>query len=109
MTIKSALSVFALVTAVSFGGAAYAQTMVGDNEVSETDLPIVQQHCDALSLADAQGTPAGLDPSDPAASTSGTTDEPTGAQADLDSRNSATTVDLDTITLEDCVAGGLVN
>ena len=104
MTIKSVLSVVALLSGVAFSGAAYAQTMVGNNDVSDADLPYVQQHCDALQLADLNSSVAGENPNE------SETDEnnQTGTEADIAARNSSTTVDLDTITLEDCVAAGLV-
>ncbi|ODT69618.1 MAG: hypothetical protein ABS75_16180 [Pelagibacterium sp. SCN 63-23] len=104
MTIKSALSVVALLSGVAFSGAAFAQTMVGNNDVSETDLPYVQQHCDALSLADMNSNVAGEDPLQPG----NDENNQSGEEADTAARNTSTTVDLDTITLEDCVAAGLV-
>ncbi len=106
MTIKSALSIVALMSGIAFSGAAYAQTMVGSNDVSDTDLPYVQQHCDALALADqnSSGSTATDDPVE------GDNDEneQSSEEADTAARNSSTMVDLDTITLEDCVAAGLV-
>lgn len=104
MTIKSALSVVALLSGVAFSGAAYAQTMVGNNDVSETDLPYVQQHCDALQLADMNSSVAGENPNEPESDEN----NQTGTESDIAARNTSTTVDLDTITLEDCVAAGLV-
>lgn len=104
MTIKSTLSIVALMSGLAFSGGAFAQTMVGNNDVSDTDLPYVQQHCDALHLADMNSNIAGENPDQDS------TDEndQSGLEADIAARNSSTTVDLDTITLEDCVAAGLV-
>ena len=105
MTIKSALSIVALMSGIAFSGAAYAQTMVGNNDVSEADLAVVQQHCDALALADMNSDIAG----DTTPETENSADdESTGIQADTQARNTSTTVDLDTITLEDCRTAGLV-
>ncbi len=101
MTIKTTLSVVALLSGIALSGAAYAQTQVGNNDVSDADLPYVQQHCDALHLANMNSDIAGTDPANQSEK-----DEAT--QADTDARNTSTTVDLDTITLEDCVAAGLV-
>lgn len=105
MTIKSTLSVVALVAAVSFGGSAFAQTMVGNNEVSDADLPVVQQQCDALAIDDQNSTNVDGNESVEAQNTE---DGRTGLEADTIARNSSTTVDLETITLEDCRAAGLV-
>lgn len=105
MTIKSTLSVLALLSGVAFAGSAYAQTTVGNNDVSDADLPIVQAHCDALLLADENSSTAGENPND----TEVTDGEATGVAADTESRNTSTTVDLDTITLEDCRTAGLIN
>ncbi len=104
MTIKSSLSVLALVAGVAFAGSAYAQTMVGGFEVSEADLPHVQAHCDALALADQNEPTAGTNPDED------TTDEDgrTGLETDTAARNTSTTIDLELITLEDCVEAGLV-
>lgn len=100
MTIKSTLSIVALLSGIAFTGAAYAQTQVGNNDVSDADLPYVQQHCDALAVADLNSDIAGTNPDD--------VDDNTSTQDDIDARNTSTTVDLDTITLEDCRTAGLV-
>jgi hypothetical protein len=119
---KYALSTIALLAGLTMGGSAFAQTQVGNNDVSEADLPYVQQHCDALLLADVNDradettTPDGAttEAGDDADSGSNIdadgvpTTEPTGTEVDTAARNSSTTVDLDTITLDDCRAAGLV-
>ncbi|ODT79258.1 MAG: hypothetical protein ABS76_20575 [Pelagibacterium sp. SCN 64-44] len=105
MTIKSTLSVAALLAGVVFSGSAFAQTMVGNNDVSDADLPYVQQHCDALKLADENSDVAGTKPDEETTNEDGRT----GLEADTAARNSSTTVDLDTITLDDCIAAGLVD
>ena len=115
---KYALSTIALLAGLTMGGSAFAQTQVGNNDVSDADLPYVQQHCDALRLADMnESATASTTPADEAtdaaeegdANADATADsEPTGIEADTAARNSSTTVDLDTITLDDCRAAGLV-
>ncbi|WIY51764.1 hypothetical protein O9Z70_09715 [Devosia sp. YIM 151766] len=113
MTIKSTLSIVALLTGVAFSGAAYAQTMVGNHDVSDADMPYVQAHCDSLKLADDDSRRAGTQSDDATEATEPAEGEETmpaedNLQADIDSRNSSTTVDLDTITLDDCITAGLV-
>lgn len=112
---KYALSTLALLAGMTMAGSAYAQTQVGNNSVSDADLPVVQQHCDALALADLNDDVAGTNPNDDADDATEDGDEtttqdsePTGIEADTAARNSSTTVDLDTITLDDCRAAGLV-
>ena len=104
MTIKSTLGVVALLSGIALSGSAFAQTMVGSHEVSETDLPIVQQHCDALALADQN---SGAEAQQPSESTTNA-DSQTNVEEDTAALNASSTVDLDTITLEDCRTAGLV-
>ncbi|MBE7732293.1 hypothetical protein [Devosia faecipullorum] len=106
MNIKSALSVVALLSGVAFAGSAYAQTMVGNNDVSDADLPYVQAQCDALLLNEQNEFAAEMTTGDEAKAADS---EPTGLEADTAARNSSTKVDLDTITLEDCRTAGLVD
>lgn len=107
MTIKSTLSVVALLSGIALSGAAYAQTQVGNNDVSDADLAVVQQHCDALALADQNEDAASTSPADPNEDAN-SDDGKSGLQTDTEARNTSTTVDLDTITLEDCRTAGLV-
>ena|SRR5690606_10593720 len=111
---KYALSTIALLAGLTMGGSAFAQTQVGNNAVSEADLPYVQQHCDALRLADMNESATDTtsteadDAAEDADADATAESEPTGLEADTAARNSSTTVDLDTITLDDCRAAGLV-
>ena len=101
MQVKSLVSIIALGAAVAFGAPAYAQTMVGGVEISATDLPAVQAHCDELAAAPdslATSTDAETD-------TEGTEAEaPAAAGADTQS----TSVDMASITLEACTEAGLI-
>jgi hypothetical protein len=96
----------ALIAAMSVSGGALAQTMVGGHDVSDDELPRVQAHCAALEVAATQSLvdDAGTDTDDdndpnqpgdpdPAATTNGDAD---GIDQAL------TTIDLNTITLEQC-------
>lgn len=81
MNTKSLVSPIALAFGLALTGAAAAQTSVGGQDISDADLPFVQQHCDALS---------------------------TGATTDPQSDTTAS-IDVATITLDDCMAAGLVD
>lgn len=81
MNTKSLVSPLALAFGLALTGAAAAQTWIGGQEISDTDLPFVQQHCDVLAGGVASDVPADAQPG----------------------------VDLTTITLDDCMAAGLVN
>lgn len=107
MTIKSTLGIAALLSVVAFTGSAYAQTMVGNNDVSDADLPYVQAQCDALLLNEQNESAAETVTGEGVEAAADS--EPTGIEADTAARNSSTKVDLDTITLEDCRTAGLVD
>ncbi len=104
MTIKSSLSVLALVAGVAFAGSAYAQTSVAGFDVSDADLPKVQAQCDALALEEQNGDIAGTDPTEPETDEDGNTN----LENDTSARNASTTIDLELITLEDCRTAGLI-
>ncbi|WEF23271.1 hypothetical protein [Paracoccus sp. S3-43] len=59
MKIKTFTAPLAL--AAMLGSTAFAQTMVGDQEVSDADLPAVTQHCQTLATG---STTATSDPAD---------------------------------------------
>lgn len=122
------------IAALTLGGAALGQTMVGPHDVSDADLPAVTEHCRTLaSGADpATGDPAGADPTDEmvpsgdmsAPATDGTegnadavdtmpapmpdtdTPETDGAAGNADA-DAFSGLDLSQITLADCEAAGL--
>lgn len=118
---KTVSSTLALAAAGVFAlsSAAFAQTMVGDQEVSSEDLAAVTAHCETLASAET-GAPT---TDDMAATTDGTmagddaaTDEmATGATDDMATDGGdmaadgdmAGGVDLDAITLADCQSAGI--
>ena len=118
MSIKTFASAIALTSAMLFGGAAYAQTMIGSMEVSADDLPAVQQRCDAPALS--ASTESLSTTTDTTAMTSGSdnTAETTAGSADATTTTSpekvnevadaSTKIDLETITLEQCKTAGLI-
>ncbi len=128
MTIKSLVSPLALAAAatLALSSASFAQTTVGDQQISDEDLPAVTEHC--TMLADegaAAGDAAGADAAGAAgaeADAAAAADANAGATADNGADGAAdagaaeadagaeagTTLDLEAITLEDCRAAGLV-
>ena len=107
---RALISALALVSAMTFSGAAMAQTMVGGSEVSAEDLPKVQAACDTLaakeggSLATETSTEAEADAEVEAApedASSGETD------AGIDAATT-TSIDLSLLTYEACKEAGLV-
>lgn len=136
MPSKTASSTLALAAAGVFAlsSAAFAQTMVGDQEVSSEDLAAVTEHCQTLAAAETEttGTDSMAATTDDAmtgddaatgdmASDSAATDDMAsdGAATD-DMATGATTddtasdgdmagggVDLEAITLADCEGAGL--
>jgi len=114
--IKSALSVLALT--VAFSGAAFAQgMMINGVAVSEADQPAVQQRCDQLANASsteslAPTTEDGEVTGGMGADTNGASSTTAGDAAAAntpavsETANATTTIDLDTISLEACTAGG---
>lgn len=89
----------ALAFGLSMSGAAFAQTMVGGNEVSDADLAQVTTYCEELVAAqDAQDStqqaPNGGEDAE------GGNDTPAG--------DSTLNFDITTITLDQCKEAGLV-
>lgn len=110
MTIKSALSIIALSTSLAFSGSVMAQTMINGVDVSDTDLPAVQERCDQLSVASNETLSNTASDSDASSSDSAGQADATlnEAPAVNEAANLTSTIDLDTITLEACVDAGLV-
>lgn len=110
MTIKSALSIIALTTSLAFSGSAMAQTSINGVDVSDSDLPALQERCDELSVAANESlvtnsSDSNTDSSADAGSADATI---TDAPAVNEMANLTSTIDLDTVTLEACVDAGLV-
>ncbi|QQR40142.1 hypothetical protein [Devosia rhizoryzae] len=118
MSIKSAVSAVALASAMMIVPA-FAQDaaapmsgdmMIGGLTIAEGDMPAVQAACDELSTA--ANTSLSDSTEDGAAAGTNTTEEDPTRAADqppaegLD--NATTTIDLSSITLEDCTEAGLV-
>jgi hypothetical protein len=106
MTIKSALSVLALTAALGFTGSAFAQ-----DAIPAEDLPAVQDRCDDLEVA--ASTESITEESDGLNSDEEASEEQT-ATATIDTvddaselENAVTSIDLDTVTLEQCAEWGL--
>lgn len=95
MKFTALVSPLALAAALALTSAANAQTTVGDQDVSEADLPLVEAHCEALAAAEAapdtDDVPADED------------DEEGAPDGEL-----TATVDLNAITLIDCQEAGIV-
>jgi|SwirhisoilCB2_FD_contig_41_5566730_length_431_multi_7_in_0_out_0_1 hypothetical protein len=126
---RSMISSLALAAAMLVSTGAWAQTMVGQQNVSAEDLPKVQAQCNTLS-AKAKESLASQSPTDSNASSTddnsggdnGGTDDaattPGGAGEDDGAgdlgtetetpNNPSPGIDLSLITLEDCQAAGLV-
>lgn len=122
MHVKSVVSALALSAAMMLSGGAIAQaqtaTMMGDVSISAEDLPKVEERC--VQLVTASSTESLTTDTDSGAD-EGTKDGSNDDEANAGS-NDATienveevneiadataTVDLDTITLEQCAAAGL--
>lgn len=113
MTIKSALSIIALSTSLAFSGSVMAQTTINGVDVSDSDLPAVQERCDQLSVA--ENNSLATTSSDSESDTDSAADAGS-ADANIDDApavneiaNLTSTIDLDTITLQACQDAGLVS
>ena len=96
MTIKSTLSIAALVSGFAFAGAAYAQTTIGGLEYSAEDQTVVQAYCDDLALDALNEGSLSQDKADEVIT------NPT------EPNYTAASIDLSAVTLEDCREAGLV-
>jgi hypothetical protein len=114
MNIKSALSILALSTSLAFTGSVMAQTSINGVDVSDADLPAVQERCDQLLVADTTAsTSTATESSEPDSNAS---DDSSGAAdatiedapAVNEMANMTSTIDLDTIDLQACLDAGLV-
>lgn len=115
MRIQTVISAVALSAAMMFSGAAFAQTSLGGVEVLPADLPAVQQRCDVLANAKATQSISSDTPSETASDTEKAQEPSTAADTDTSIESApaldasgTTTFDLETISLDNCVAAGLV-
>lgn len=106
--------------ALAVSSTAFGQTMVGGQEVSDEDLPMVTQHCEMLAgepATDAMGTEGmtteGMAPETGAGTgTEGgmAAEGPTGTDMPAEGETmDEAAVDIDAITIEECQAAGLVS
>jgi hypothetical protein len=107
MHVKSVVSALALSAALAISGPAFAQTMFNGAELSADDLPAVTERCE--QLANVESTESLTESSDSAEdSTAGGADATiVDAPAVNEVQAATTTIDLDTITLEQCTEAGL--
>ncbi len=96
MTIKSTLSIVALVSGIGFAGVAHAQSTIGGLEYSADDATVVQAYCDDLALDEMNEGSLSQDKADE------TTTNPT------EPNYTAQSIDLSIVTLSDCQEAGLV-
>ena len=104
MHVKSVVSAVALSAALLFSGSAFAQTMFNGGEVSDADLPALQQRCLMLSTASSTESPA-----DNPTQSGDTAGSSAAAQVPAvnELEQATTKLDLDTVTLEQCEAAGI--
>jgi len=123
MNIKTLATALVLSTSMFAGSSAFAATMVGSMSVTDEDLPAVQQRCDQLALANTnesltESSSATKNDTGSAVADSGTSENDSSAGA-ADATTSSTeqvneaansvtkSIDLDTITIEQCRTAGL--
>lgn len=100
----------ALAAGLSLSSAAFAQTMVGDQDISDADLPAVTEHCVALSeerLAGAEAVEDAVGDDAPPSASEGESAQDDEADSAGSTDNTTSAVDFEAITLEDCRAAGL--
>ncbi|WP_354060284.1 hypothetical protein [Devosia sp. 2618] len=105
---KSIASAIALTAAMTFSGAAFAQTTFNGVELSADELPKVQERCDQLNTA--ASTASVTENSSSTDTTAGGADVAVeNAPAVNEIAQATSTVDLDTVTIEQCKAAGLIS
>jgi hypothetical protein len=109
MTFKTVTCAIVMGSALLFGGAAYADTMVGSSTVTDADLPAVQARCDMLATSDNASLTQNTDDNVAPESNDGAADATDNQTSAVDEAQAATTtsIDLDTVTAEQCKAAGL--
>lgn len=119
MHIKTIVSAAALSVALGFGTAAYAQTMIGGQTVSEADMERVKVYCEDLQNSENQAagatdaeTEAAETTQDDANNSSGVDAKAADAAApgvgDTEDTAAVGSIDMDAITLDACIEGGFV-
>ncbi|WP_323015204.1 hypothetical protein [Devosia sp.] len=98
MHIKAIASAATLAVVLGFAGTAAAQTMIGNQTVSEADHERVKNYCEDLKTADNQAV-SSTESDETAAADEGTEATETAAIG---------SVDLDQVTLENCIEAGFV-
>jgi len=99
MHIKTIASATILAAALGFSGVAYAQTMIGNQNVSEADMERVKVYCEDLQTAANQAVGAGDNATESVDESAMETDE---------SPTAIGNVDLDAVTLENCIEAGFI-
>jgi len=97
MHIKTIASATILAAMLGLGGAAYAQTMIGNQSVSEADMERVKVYCEDLKTAANQAE--GTTPTEGEEAPAATAENSTAAVG---------SVDLDAITIENCLEAGFI-
>jgi hypothetical protein len=126
MSFKTLISPIALAAAMTLSTGALAQTMVGDQAVTDEDLPAVSDHCQMLAAEgeDAAGADAATDgAAEDDAAADDANDDGDAAEDDTATDGMATdpeiaapgdtmagdaTIDFDAITLAECAEAGLI-
>lgn len=104
MRVNSAIAAVALVVGLGFSGASFAQgTTIAGAEVSEGDRVAVTNRCEELKTA-ADTSEIGESFSGEAGADATVSNVPAINEGD----NALTTIDLETITYQDCVDGGWI-
>lgn len=103
MHMKTLISAAALTVALGFTGTAFAQAVtLGNQTVTEADMERVQVRCDDLQT-EANAAVGTSDNADDATSDSSESNTEQGTE-----EGTAGLIELDTITLEQCMEAGLV-
>jgi hypothetical protein len=110
MHIKAIVSATALTVALGFGTAAFAQTMIGDQTVSEGDMERVKVYCEDLQNAENQAAGATAAEEELTEADDGSSADDTADATDDGDDDSAAvgSIDMDIITLENCIEAGFV-
>jgi hypothetical protein len=98
MRITTIASTAVLTLMLGLSSGAYAQTMIGNQNLTEADVQRVQTYCDDLKTASEQAV--GAEASDENATEADESDESEAGQIG--------TLDMDAITLENCIEAGFV-
>ncbi|KRA40279.1 hypothetical protein [Devosia sp. Root635] len=98
MHIKTIASAAVLTAALGFSGMAYAQTMIGNAEVSDADMERVKNYC--VDLQTEANQAVGTSETD--------TSEPTEDSVTEEGGTTLGAVDIDQVTLETCLEAGFI-